>query len=220
MSDRKVKFSKQAWINLGNFLVALIALVLSFPTAVNQYQQFQRERAELPITRVVNYSPSHTDPEKAQSGDSCWGSIVSDRVDAYRCTTKNVLLDPCFIVEYLPFQPGTYFYCPDKLDISSKDKILSVSELNIERRHIESAEVDKEAKELPWLIVFHDGVSCRLASGAVGTAYGSKGNIYLCEDQKYMSVTEGYIKDERYYFDCKFKGKNIYENCVAKLVVY
>lgn len=214
------KWLTQRRINIFNFCIALGALILTLPGAANQVTQFIREQSQPPRTNVVYFSPPEAKAEDAIAGEMCWGSGVSGRSDAYRCTSSKALDDPCFVMPQYWEKDKTFFYCPESEEKSTGDRILKLDEANIDRSYVQDGGDINPEKDLPWLIVFADGAKCRLHTGASDIAYGSKGNIYGCKSDRYLSVTTGKVSDGKHSFDCKLKGETIFTSCVAKLIAY
>lgn len=212
------KFSQKSF-NYLNLSVAVLALLISLPATVNQIRQFFDEAERNAKTTVVYYSASTSDRILYPKGDRCWGSLLSIRFDAYRCTIGNSLLDPCFWVEEYNDPDKAFFSCPDSDSKSDNDLILFVNEEQMDRRYLQDSRTIDLSKDLPWLI-YIGNTTCRLSSGAVGTAYGDKGNIYSCKSDEYTSVTSGEVKNEKHYFECKLKGTHVFKKCLAKQVVY
>lgn len=214
MKPRKGPKSNVAWLSLG---ISVIAVLFSLPSAINQYNQVFREKSQYKVTEELYYSPPEpTAFVPTLQAESCWESIVSSRLDSYRCVSKKEILDPCFIVE----DRIAKFYCPNSWIRDSEDVELLIDDSAINKRDpsIFLKEADEELP--PWLIFLEDGTECRKTTGSRGVAYGNKGNIYSCKDKKYSSVTTGEIIDNKHYFACKTISTSYFKKCLATRVVY
>lgn len=216
----------QSRINGLNFLLAITALLLSLPSVANQLIQFERERRAFEDTVVLYYSPptsSYIDTnwviKEAMGEGRCQNSNISGRTDAYRCFANNAVLDPCFYTYDISHIKGPMFYCPKHFLQSTEDKLVFTPKEDIEL-HKMSEESSSNEKMPPWLITLDDGVECWLTSGAVGIAYGDKGNVYFCSGERYHSVTDGDIDDNKYFFECRLKNETVFKKCYAKQVVF
>jgi hypothetical protein len=206
-----------------NFFIAIIALIFSLPSFINQINELVKEREDRITTTVMNYAPPSVDVSHATSATNCLGSIVSARGDAYRCFAGNGVFDPCFWEDKYINQAKDYFYCPADWTITKADKLISVSSSSVERRYFDAESVKSRADDtnkLPWLIYLETGQRCRLASGALGIAYGDKGNLYTCEGDEYSSVTDGSVKGDKYYFQCKKSKNTVFKDCLAVTVIF
>lgn len=80
----------QKKINIINLLIAIIALILSLPSAINQIQQF-KDQFRVKKTKIIYYSPPDISIKNAKKG-FCNDSLVSNRMDAAGCILENVIL--------------------------------------------------------------------------------------------------------------------------------
>lgn len=213
-------FFTQHKINFLNFIIAILALLISIPAAINQINQYFQDQERNTKTKVVYFSPPDIDIKKANTADKCWGSSASSRTDAYRCMGKNMLQDPCFWVEKYVTTSVSYFYCPSSWRIMKTDNIFAVDEKNVDRPDWNIEKEKETLNKLPWLMVLEGDVVCRLHTGAVDIAYGNKGNIYGCDSTKYSSVTSGILEEGRQFFECKLANEALFKKCFAKLAVF
>lgn len=223
MINKIKRFLSQHNVNVLNFLIALIALLLSLPSFINQIHDLVKDREDSITTTVMNYAPPSVDVSNATKASSCIGSAVSVRGDAYRCFEKNGVFDPCFWEDKYIGQAKDFFYCPTDWTVTKGDRLISVDSSSVERRYFDTKSVESranDANKLPWLIYLETGQRCRLVSGALGIAYGDKGNLYTCEGNEYSSVTDGTTKGDKYYFQCKKSRDTVFKDCLAATVVF
>lgn len=224
---KKIKISQNR-INLLNFSIAAVAILIAVPGSINQINQFFKDRSEGQTTKTVIYAPPHiTQSVAADPTGSCWASLTSDRADAYRCMSRNLIYDPCFTTNSVGASQAYTLYCPYQLTVSNQDKIMSVSvtgldrSINQKRVSSPSLKATQNISTWPWLIYLSDGSFCRLESGAVDIAYGSQGDVYACKTKAYASVTGvPNIVNNKYYFECKKSSSTYFEACAASSVVY
>lgn len=205
--------------NYLNLSIAVVALLISIPSVVNQIRQYFYDNERNSKTMVVYYSTPRQSTSVYSKADKCWGSLLSVRFDSYRCISSNSILDPCFWVEEYGASEKSYFSCPKSEMMSGDNSYIYVDESQVERSHIQDSRTINLSSDLPWLI-YIDDTRCWLSSGAVGIAYGDKGNIYSCESDKYLSVTTGEVKENKHYFECRYRNENVFKECFAKKVVY
>lgn len=210
----------QKRINIINLSIAGFAILIALPSMVNQIRQLFGDIGKEPSTTVSYYSPPDLNGLSASVGDKCWGSLVSGRSDAYRCMKGNSILDPCFWVEKYNTLNKSYFYCPNLEQRDDKDIYLELSDGNVDRSYVQNGSSIDLSRDLPWLVYLLDNTSCRLVSGAVGAAFGNKGNIYSCKSQKYSSMTNDYVEGNKHIFACRLSNENVFKRCSAKMVVY
>jgi hypothetical protein len=111
---------------------------------------------------------------KTESGSCFSGSDATQRSDAWRCSSGNELLDPCFSS---PLAAGTVV-CPAAPWLHTGITIRLTQPLP-------SAEADHGAASLarlPWALELYDGSRCLLATGATSVLDGRRLN-YFCGGQ-------------------------------------
>lgn len=218
MIKKRPRFLNQHRINVFNFLIALVALLVGIPAALNQLVQFEQNRSNSIKTVVSYYSPPDINTASATPGERCISSAVSQRQDAYRCFSRHLVLDPCFFVDKYQGMVNEYLYCSASWYPTSKDVALVVPETGMTFNWVTQNKIKQDGNNDAWLIVLEDGTECRLISGAVGIAYGDKGNIYACVGKKYSSVTTGKMQGAKYFYDCKLSSDTFFKSCFAKQI--
>jgi hypothetical protein len=223
MNKREKKHLSQHSVNIVNLLIAIVALVIGGLGGFFQLNSYLNNKHDRDNTQVVYYSPPQLKTVNAKGGSSCIGALTSIRGDAYRCFAGQNVLDPCFWEDLYIGGDKSYFYCPANWQRNSRDTFLAINNSNVERRYfdVNSEKMRSDSRNnFPWLVELSGGVSCRLISGAVGIAYGDKGNIYTCSGHTYDSVTTGQVIGSKYYFECKDHSDTIFHQCFADRVVF
>lgn len=209
----------QKRINYLNLSIAILALIFSLPSVVNQVRQFHYDSERNLVTEVVYFAPKSLDISQYLVGDECWGSNVSIRTDAYRCVMKNQIHDPCFYSEIFVGSESLYFACPESELQSTNDLYITIQQEDFRRNDFKTSRPIDLSSDLPWLM-YIDGVACRSSSGMLSMAYGGKGSMYSCDSDSFISVTSGEVDNKKFYFECKRKNESIFERCFSDRVVY
>ena len=217
--------SNQHWlsqhnINLLNFFVALFALLLALPSAINQVNELVKNSHQLASTESVHYSPTPLYFGDFKDASNCVSSLVSQRSDAVRCFVGKDVLDPCFAIpdsaeDLKKYNLVSDFSCPKSLTSTSTNISLVIANDAIDRSKSTATVPNK-----PWLITLGDSTECRLVSGAVGLAYGTEGNYYQCNGKTYDAVTGGKFSGEKYFAECKLQYQPVFKPCYVRQIVY
>lgn len=227
MKQRKNTGLSQSTFNGLNFGVAMVALLISIPSAIYQVSQLRKDAVRDRRTEVVYYSPpANLKLEDAIGNDtSCWESIASLRRDAYRCSTGNLLQDPCFEFQQYKDWESLYAYCPSAVEPQNDDVFLKTDRPAPLTSTALPEEVQKSAKksevQLPWLFKLGENVKCRLNTGAVDRAYDDEGQLFGCSGDTY-SVVSGAIStvNDQYFVRCKKSSSTTFELCYINTIVY
>lgn len=213
----KRKMFSQNKINLINLTIAVLALIFSVPSTLNQIRQFISERSETKTTEIVYYSVPDTSSLKREKGE-CWESIASERRDAARCINDNdhYLYDPCFYVT--EEDNSDVYFCPTEGYKSDKGVLIKTSDMSLREFRIKELLDDNKGHNYPWMVVFEDGTTCNLFTGTVEIAFDNRPILYGCTSN--LLVTDHIVESGKYIFGCKKKGISYYGNCVAKVAVF
>jgi hypothetical protein len=208
-------------INILNFTIAAVALLLSLPSVINQYNQLVKEKNEPGNTETVYFSPDDYSVGSTKQASSCNPSLLSQRLDAARCFGEDSkVYDPCFQDQSLELKYSQYFKqfnCPKSWNTTTENTTLLVANDKYTKPSISTKE---QVTPQPWLLVLKDGTECRATSGATGPAYDNKGNNYGCNNKLYAAVTGGKITNGKYYAECKLQQESIFKACYVAKIVY
>jgi hypothetical protein len=130
------------------------------------------------VTRVLVYEPwassgfAHAISAHATITGQCFAtSLTTGRDDAYRCTSGNELLDPCFSNPNSASGSGQVA-CP----YPSPD---SVTIINL-TAELPTAPPGQASAPSPWLVILTDGRRCWSTSGAAGFQVAGLANTFAC----------------------------------------
>jgi hypothetical protein len=128
----------------------------------------QQSNAPPAPTRVVRFAPSAATSGPAQPG-TCQRSLVSDRIDAYRCVAAETTYDPCFALE----RAGLVLCNADPRDAST-GIIVTV------RTPGASASGPRGVNLRAWFFELEDGSTCRPLIAGAGREVDGMVELYTC----------------------------------------
>jgi hypothetical protein len=128
----------------------------------------QDRRAPPAPTRIVHFTPPHVASGSSWPG-TCRRSVVSDRVDAYRCVTADTTDDPCFATD----RTGLVLCGADPRD-SSSGTIVSMS------APAESRVGPRGESLRAWFFELEDGSTCRPLIFGDGREVDRMVELYTC----------------------------------------
>jgi hypothetical protein len=133
-------------------------------------QRFDFEKqATVPSTQVVRFVPPTTAARQAPG--SCFtSSLAATRSDAFRCTSDNEILDPCFTI---PGNTSAMLCVRNPLDSSTFVQLNLTQPL--------PAPEPVPAQTHPWFLQLADNTVCGFFTGATGAVNGERIN-YGCTD--------------------------------------
>jgi hypothetical protein len=131
----------------------------------------------LESTQVIVFHPKSV-PAQERTG-SCWeGSAFLNRVDAWRCTSGDIIYDPCFNI---PGNSQAVICYIDPMDNSTSFK-LNLTEPLPEHWPIST---NSAWANSAWEFELADGTDCRIMGGATAVFEGKRVN-YSCTDGWYV----------------------------------
>jgi eukaryotic-like serine/threonine-protein kinase len=131
----------------------------------------------LESTQVIVFQPKGV-PTQERAG-SCWeGSVFLNRDDAWRCTSGDIIYDPCFSI---PGSSQAVICDTSPLDNSTGFK-LNLTEPMPAPWPIST---NSASTNSAWVFELADGTNCRILGGATG-AFGGKRVNYSCADGWYV----------------------------------
>ena len=119
-------------------------------------------------TRVVRFTPPKADSGSARPG-TCQRSLVSDRIDAYRCVVAETTYDPCFATD----GAGVMLCGADPRD-SSSGTIVTASPPP------DSARGPRGEGLRAWFFELEDGSTCRPLIFGGGREVDGMIELYTC----------------------------------------
>ncbi len=135
----------------------------------NQRFLWEKNAAKVSSTQVINFVPPATTSQTA-SGSCFVPSIASNRSDAFRCSTGNSILDPCFTV---PGKSSAVVCTPDPTDPST------FFTLNL-TQPLPPAQATPTTRQA-WFLQLADDTVCNFLTGGTGAVNGERIN-YACSD--------------------------------------
>ncbi len=129
------------------------------------------------VTEIIEYKQTYV-PEEKRTG-YCWDPSIaaSNNVDAYRCSSKDQIFDPCFKEE-----SGTVVCGVDP------EQSGSGFELQLTKDIIEYTKPTESSNWLPWRLKLEDGKICSLFTGTAAIVDGKTYYIYCENDENGNSV--------------------------------
>jgi hypothetical protein len=147
------------------------------PTTMPTYIPTFTLNQTLESTQVIVFHPKGV-PTQERTG-SCWeGSIFLNRVDAWRCTSGDIIYDPCFS---LPGNSQAVICYISPLDNSTSFKLNLTEPLPAHWPISTNSAWTNSA----WVFELADGTNCRILGGATA-AFGGKRVNYSCTDGWYV----------------------------------
>jgi len=197
------KFFKSKTIQGALIGAICLILVSMFPYFFSLFKPFTSKTYFYATSQGHGYS-SKNQLESA----SCWtNSLSSRRPDAYRCTVKNEIHDPCFIDPY----NDSVLACPMN---PNKALFFTISPSKLPRDNNKKFSNDS----VPWFIKLYDGTECSFIGGATTLIAGMRVD-YGCNDEKYEALLLPLIKkDELLKIKC-YMGSKL-EDCSIKEAWY
>ena len=183
-------------------LLAVTVLTLTFP----YWNPFAQPSATVQRYFAPEYGVAVD--TRSLSAANCWiHSVVSDRPDAYRCSTDDGLIDPCFTSGTEP----SILACP----INPYDQVKYYS---VEDSQLEQLAVASSTGDQPWFIKLNDGTECNFDSGATSLVAGMRVD-YMCNNNKYSGLLLPITNDGKVdYINC-YIGTTI-SSCAIKETWY
>jgi hypothetical protein len=126
----------------------------------------QHSSAPPPPTRVVRFTPPKAVSGPARSG-TCQRSLVSDRIDAYRCVAAETTYDPCFALE----RAGHVLCNADPRDAASGIVVTASGP---------SSSGPRGVNLHAWFFELEDGSTCRPLIAGGGREVDGMVELYTC----------------------------------------
>lgn len=190
----------------------IIATIIAVPASVLAYQNIKIENRSDSFYYVPPYFNGDVDELK---NTECWiGSVSTNRSDAFRCSSDNSILDPCFEDPIL-LPPDSVITCPS--DPTDKNPLQFKAE--IDRKHANDGAKNQESN-CPWFIIMDDGSLCFARTGASEIIAGRRVD-YSCKDGGKITGLSLPVaqKDGKLYISCFFDNR-LAENCLIKEAWY
>jgi hypothetical protein len=187
----------------------IIVIIITIPTSIVAYQNIKFGKQ----SDSFYYIPPYFERNDINNLDEtdCWiGSISTNRSDAFRCSYKNDISDPCFQDPV----DSSLVACPS----SPSDKNPPMYKAKINSKYRNNLEKNPEFNS-PWYIIMHDGSKCRMITGA-SIIVADKRYDYQCMDGEIGSLLLPIKqKDEKMYISCTGDNR-IIRNCLIKEAWY
>ncbi|HEY5157061.1 MAG TPA: hypothetical protein VII93_03755 [Anaerolineales bacterium] len=159
-------------------------------------------------TQVIVFHPKGV-PTQERTG-SCWeGSIFLNRVDAWRCTSGDIIYDPCFSI---PENDQAVICVISPLDNSTSFKLILTEPLPAHWPISTNSAWANSA----WVFELADGTNCRILGGATAT-FGGKRVNYSCSDGWYVL---GDLQKGKVWAAQKIRESSDYSSIVESVKVF
>lgn len=150
--------------------IVAIALLLLLPASALAAGDAAEPCPEVTETEIIRYEPPQLWPDQRDFRDGqCWTtSLVVPRPDAYRCSTGNLIYDPCFVTEC-----GEYVIAGADPSIGAPGFLIRLTEPLPESGDYTPTE------DYVWMLELADGTVGVWASGATGIVGEKTINVIL-----------------------------------------
>jgi hypothetical protein len=156
---------------------------------------FASIKQKITQTEVINFKSTQPtlSATKTKQGGCCWtNSIATTRPDAWRCSVKNVIYDPCFTTK-----TPNILVC--NVNPSKKDEAFLIEIKKPLPKTIKtSAKMDRA-----WMIELADGTTCSPYTGTMpiikdgNRSFGMEYGCISTDNNKHIGLLDGSIKPDK-----------------------